>query len=136
MGTRSKWWAIGAPVTMAVVAGFTFYVASHDPAITVAAALLALVMFSGLAIYVGQWTKSRSSTVSSPGDNGFLVLLFALAAASQATLALDAPTFVPVGLLVSVGFVAVVHQLVRRGERAAACRATEAITPSPGDTGR
>lgn len=117
MGTRPRWWAIGVPVTMAVVAGFTFYVASNDPAITVAAALLALVMFGGLSVYVEHWTKSHSSTASSSGVNGFLVLILALAVASQVTQVLDAPAFVPVGLLVVAGVVALVDQLVRREQR-------------------
>ena len=106
-------------MTMAAVAGFTFYVASHDPTITVAAALVALVMFGGLSIYVEHWTKSHSSTdrASSSGFSYLHVLIFALAAASQATYALEAPTFVPVGLVVVMGLVAIVDQLVRRGER-------------------
>ena len=102
---------------MAVVAGVTFFVAYNDPTITVAAALLASVSFAGLPIYVGHWTNSQSSTVSSSGVNGFHVLIFALAAASQATHALDAPTFVPVGLVVVMAVVALVDQLVRRDER-------------------
>lgn len=117
MGTQPRWWAIGLPVTMAVVAGLTFYVASNDPAVTVAAALLALVMFGGLSVYVGHWTKRHSSTASSSGVNSFLALIVALAAASQVTYALEAPTFVPVGLVVVMGVVAVAYQLVRRGER-------------------
>ena len=117
IGTQPRWWAIGLPVTMAVVAGFIFYVASNEPAITVAAALLALVMFGGLSVYVGHRTKSHSSTASSSGVNGFLVLIVALAAASQVTYALEAPAFVPVGLVIVMGVVAVADQLVRRDER-------------------
>lgn len=102
---------------MAVVAGITFYVATNDPTVTAAAALLALVVFAGLPIYVGPWTSSQPSTASSSGVNGFLVLIFALAVASQVTHALDAPTVVPVGLLVVAGVVALVDQLLRRGEQ-------------------
>ena len=117
MGTRPRWWAIGVPVTMAVVAGFSFYAATDDPTITVAAALLALVIFGGLSVYVDHWTRSHSSTASSSGVNPLHVLIFALAAAGQVALALDAPGFVPVGLVVVITLVAVVDQLVRRGER-------------------
>ena len=104
-------------MTMAVVAGVTFFVAYNDPTITVAAALLALVVFAGLPIYVGHWTSSQpssASSASSSGVNGFLVLIFALAVASQVTHALDAPAFVPVGLVVVMGVVALVGQFVRR----------------------
>lgn len=99
---------------MAVVAGVTFFVAYNDPTITVAAALLALVVFAGLPIYVGHWTSSQPSSASSSGVNGFLVLIFALAVASQVTHALDAPAFVPVGLVVVMGVVALIGQFVRR----------------------
>ena len=116
-GTRPTWWAIGVPVTMAVVAGFSFYVATNDPTITVAAALLALVSFGGLSIYVEHWTRSHSSTASSSGVNRLHALIFALAAAGQVALALDAPSFVPVGLVAAICIVAVVDQLVRRGDR-------------------
>ena len=108
MGTQPRWWTIGLPVTMAVVAGFTFYVASNDFAITVAAALLALMMFGGLSLYVGHWTKSHSSTASWSGFSYLHVLIFALAAASQVTHGLGAPSFVFVGLVVVMGVVAVV----------------------------
>jgi hypothetical protein len=70
-------------------------------------------MFGGLSIYVGRWTRLHPSTASSSVVNGFRVLIFALAAASQVTFALGAPSFVPVGLLVVMGVVAVVDQLVR-----------------------
>ena len=72
---------------MAVVAGFSFYVAANDPTIAVAAALLALVIFGGLSIYVEHWTRSHPSTASSSGVNRLHVLIFALAAAGQVALA-------------------------------------------------
>ena len=83
----------------------------------VAGALLTLMMFGGLSLYVGHWTKSHLSTASSSGFSYLHVLIFALAAASQVTHGLGAPSFVFVGLVVVMGVVAVVDQLVRHGER-------------------
>jgi hypothetical protein len=115
-GTRARWWAIGVPVTMAVVAGFSFYVPTNDGTIAVAAALLALVVFGGLSIYVGRWTASQPSAASSSGPNRLHVLILALAVAGQISMVLEAPTFVPVVLVVLIPVVAGVDQLVRRGE--------------------
>ena len=130
-GTQPTWWAIGVPVTMAVVAGVSSYVATNDATVTAAAALLALVVFTGLPIYVGHWTRSQPSTASSSGVNGFLVLIFALAVASQVTHAFDAPTFVPVGLIAVAGVVALVDQLARGDERRRV--GDESASDLPGD---
>jgi len=104
---------------MIVVSGLTFYLTSHDVFVTALAMSITLGLFGGLALYVHHWRQSHPPDEPSSHSNSLRTLIFALAVASQVSLALRAPDAVPIGFLVIMGLVAIVDQVVRHRQRAA-----------------